>query len=399
MSTDTRNASAALLSEADLRDRVERLAAIERPSASRGEREAAELIAAELREAGGRVSVETERVHGTYWWPIGLPCAAAAIAGLSGRRGAAVAVGALAAASTAEDVRVGPRLLRRLLPQRDTTNVIAEFGDPGADDVLLVTAHHDAAHAGVVFHPELPRALARRFPKVHEKQNTTPPTMWSAVFGPAFVALGALLGRRWLRWLGVAFSAGNAAAMADIGLRDVTPGANDNATGVATLLSLANWMREQQPERTRVILVSAGSEESFMEGMVRYAKRHYGELPRDRTRVICLDTVGSPKLLLLVGEGMLGIRDYSGPFRSFLRDCAHELGIDMYEGLRFRNSTDGLIALKAGFEAAMIGSADEFRLPTNYHWPTDTADRVDYSTVAEAARLCALAIERLDSGD
>jgi hypothetical protein len=386
-----------LLGEDALRERVERLAAIERGSASAGEREAAELIAADLREAGASVVVETERVHGTYWWPIGIPCAAAAIAGFSGSRTAAIAVGALAAASTAEDVRAGPRLLRRMLPQRETTNVIAEFGDPAAENIVLLTAHHDAAHAGLVFHPELARGPARRFPKFHEKQDTTPPTMWGSVAGPALVALGAAVGSRRLRGFGALLAAGYAAAMADIGLRGVVPGANDNATGVATLLSLARWLGESPPAHTRVILVSAGSEESFMEGMVRYADRHFAELPRERTKVICLDTVGSPKLLLLRGEGMLGIRDYSEPFHAFLMDCSRDLGLDVHADLRFRNATDGLIALKAGFDAAMIGSVDEFKFPTNYHWPTDTADRVNYSTVADAARLCARAIERLDS--
>jgi hypothetical protein len=386
------------VTEAELRERVERLAAIERGSGTAGERQAAELIAADLRETGARVSVETEQVHGTYWWPIGIPCAAAAVAGLAGGRAIGALVGSLAAASTAEDIRVGPRLLRRLLPKRETTNVIAEFGDPAARDVVLVTAHHDAAHAGLVFHPELPRALARRFPKLHAKQNTTPPTMWGAVAGPALVAIGAAAGNRWARAAGVALSAGYAAAMADIGLRKVTPGANDNATGVATLLAVARRLTADPPTHTRVILVSAGAEESFMEGMVRFADRHYSELPRERTKVICVDTVGSPKLLLLLGEGMLGIRDYSPDFHSFLMDCAGELDIDVHGELRFRNATDGLIALKAGFPAAMLGSVDEYKIPTEYHWPTDTPDRVNYGTVADAARLCARAIERLDNG-
>jgi Zn-dependent M28 family amino/carboxypeptidase len=185
--------------------------------------------------------------------------------------------------------------------------------------------------------------------------------------------------------------------MADIGLRRVVPGANDNATGVAVLLSLARRLGRRPPEGVRVILLSAGSEESFMEGTAAYGRRHFSELSRDRTRVICVDTVGSPKLLLLLGEGMLGIRDYSPTFHSFLMGCARDLGIDVFPRLRFRNATDGLIALKAGFESAMLGSADEFKVPTEYHWPTDTPDRVDYGTVAQAARLCAEAIERLDS--
>ena len=43
----------------------------------------------------------------------------------------------------------------------------------------------------------------------------------------------------------------------------------------------------------------------------------------------------------------------------------------------------------------MLGTVDAFRLPTNYHWPTDTADRVDYGTVADSVRFCARVIERM----
>src|SRR5581483_4701713 len=94
-----------LLSQEDLRARVERLAAIERGSGSPGEREAAELVAAELRECGGRVRLEEEVVHGTYWWPIGLLTGLAAVAGFARRRVPAVLAAAFAAAGVADDVR------------------------------------------------------------------------------------------------------------------------------------------------------------------------------------------------------------------------------------------------------------------------------------------------------
>ncbi len=68
------------LDETGLRDRVARLAAIDRPSASPGEAQAARLIADELRELGARVALEEEPAHGGYWWPIGLANAAAALA-------------------------------------------------------------------------------------------------------------------------------------------------------------------------------------------------------------------------------------------------------------------------------------------------------------------------------
>src|SRR3954452_14064666 len=102
----------ALASEAQLRTWVDQLCGIDRVAGSDGERRAAELVAAELRAAGGRVSVERERVHGTYWWPVGLPTAVAGLAALRGGR-AGVVAGILAAAAVADDITLGPRVLRK----------------------------------------------------------------------------------------------------------------------------------------------------------------------------------------------------------------------------------------------------------------------------------------------
>ena len=91
----------------------------------------------------------------------------------------------------------------------------------------------------------------RRFPKLAENTDTTPGTMWGAVGGPLLVAVGSLLGLRPLRRVGAFLCAGYAAAMVDIGLRDVVPGANDNLTGVAVLLSLARSLARRAAAGTR----------------------------------------------------------------------------------------------------------------------------------------------------
>lgn len=385
-----------LLSQEELRERVQRLAAIERESGSAGERQAAELIAAELRDCGARVELEEESVHGTYWWPIGLLTGLAAVAGFGRRRLVAALAGAFAAAGVADDVRHEARWFRRFfLTKRPTVNVTAEVGPEDAERTIVLVAHHDAAHSGLVFHPAPPRWMLKRFPSLAAKAETTPGTMWGAFIGPVLVALGAVTGIRRLRLAGAVLSAGYAAAMAEIGFRGVVPGANDNLTGVVTLLSLARRLASEPLERTRVILLSTGSEESFSEGMQAWARRHFPTLPRDRTHVICVDTVGSPTLLVLQGEGMLGIEEYPKDLIATIVDCASDLGIDIYDRLRFRNATDGVIALKAGYPTAMIGSVDEFKIPSNYHWPTDTAENVDYGTVADAARLCDELVRRL----
>src|SRR4051812_43632404 len=59
---------------------IRQLAAIERPSASPGERRAAEWIVRELAIAGVGARIESERAHGTHL-PFALPSAVALIAG------------------------------------------------------------------------------------------------------------------------------------------------------------------------------------------------------------------------------------------------------------------------------------------------------------------------------
>ena len=145
---------------------VRELASYERPSASDGERRAADWLAGELRAAGCRVRVEEERAHGGYWWPLGLLNAASALAALLGRRAAAM-VGAVAAAAVYDDVSGGRLWFRRLLPHRPTWNIVAEAGDPHGTRTVVFIAHHDAAHSGLVFHPALPRLGMKLAPTLH----------------------------------------------------------------------------------------------------------------------------------------------------------------------------------------------------------------------------------------
>ncbi|MBA3329011.1 MAG: M28 family peptidase [Solirubrobacterales bacterium] len=385
---------------AGLQDAVHHLASIHRPSASAGEREAAEWIAERLRALGADARIEEERAHGGYWWPLGLLAGAGAIAGVLARRGGLWRVpggllAGVAAHGIADDVG-GGRLWfrRRFLPHRPTYNVVAEAGDRDATRTVVLVGHHDAAHTSLLFDPRAGRAL-NGIPWVLEHVDSTPPLMFPVFGGPALVALGSLLGDRGAVTLGTLLSAATAATMAEIGSRPVVPGANDNLTGVATLLGVAHALQTRPLEGLRVLLVSTGSEESFMEGMQAFARRHFGELDPRRTHVVCVDTVGSPELVLLAGEGMLLMREYPADFSDLVAACAQDEAVPLRRGMRLRNATDGLIALKAGYPTVMLGSVNELKLPDNYHWPTDTAENVDYSTVLDAVKLCDAVVRRL----
>lgn len=382
--------------QAWLRARLEELERIYRPSASEGERRAAEWLVGQFAELGAEARIEAASAHGTYWWPLGIGTALGALGGIAARRGRrafGAALGLLGTAGIASDFPPHQRRLRALLPKRTTYNVICEIGDPDAAHTVVVGAHHDSAHSGLVFHPALPK-IGDRLGMI-ERADTSPPLMAPVIGGPLLVALGTVTKIKALTRLGTLLSLGSTAAMAEIGSRKVVPGANDNGTAVVSLLALARRLADSPALGVRVILLSAGAEESFSEGIKAFGERHFDALPTESTTFLCLESTGSPHLLVLRGEGFLKMYDYPAPTLELLDSAAEELGIWLYPNLRLHNGTDGLEALAAGYESAVIAGCDDLKQPSNYHWPNDLAENVDFDTVADGIRLSEAAIRRL----
>jgi hypothetical protein len=345
-----------------------------------------------MRHHGHQTRVETERAHGGYWWPLGLLNGAAAVAGLAAHRSRsrparllAGIVGVGAAAAIWDDVSGGGLWFRRAaLGHRDTFNVVAEAGEATASETVLVVAHHDGAHSGLVFHPALPRLFAERFPKLHERSQQSLPIMYATWLGPVMVALGSMLARAGLLRAGSLLATGAAGVMVDIARSEVVPGANDNLSAVAVLVALARSLAERTPAGVRVLLLSTGSEESFMEGMQGFMRRHRAELNPAHTTVLCLECVGSPHLTLVEAEGMLRMRYYTEDTRQRLAQAAVEAGIELVRGLRTVAATDALVALRRGYDAATLASVDATKFPANYHWPSDTPENLDWDTMRQA---------------
>jgi hypothetical protein len=377
---------------------VAALAAIDRLPCSPGEREAAEWIAQRLRATGARVRIDDELVHGTYFTPLGIFNAIAAAGGvalLAGRRAGALA-GALGAAGIWQDLTGGRRRwLRPLLRRAHTTNVVAEIGDPDAEHTLVVHAHHDAARTSFIFDQSGARFMVDNFPWLMARTDRWPPLMGLVIGGPAAVTLGGLLGSKKTAFWGTAFAAGTAVVMGHMVRQPVVPGANDNLSGVAVLLEVARRLEQSPPPPgVRVILLSAGAEEANQEGMLAFARRHFGRLSVERTSFLCLDTVGSPHLLLIEGEGFLKMYEYPAEQKARVEAAAADAGIDLRRGMRFTFATDGLVPLRQGYQVATVGSVTEYLVPANYHWPTDTPENVDYGSVADATELVMATLAR-----
>lgn len=380
---------------AALRETIETLAPLERRAGSPAERQAAEWIVDRLGEAGAadpRIE-EVEYLDGYAPLIAGLcaVAAGAAATGLLSRKArlpaAAVALGA--AAAIADDVSNGPRLARNLTQKpKKTWNVVAEAGDADAERTLVVLAHHDAAPTGMFFDQGTLRTLVDRFPGLLDHMDTTFPNWWLTLAGPVLAAAGTLTGRRGLTALGGAMAATSAAALADIARSPVVPGANDNLTAVALLVALAERLRERPVGGLRVMLVSAGAEEVCQGGIYGFGERHFPGLDPETTWFLNVDTVGSPHLVLMEGEGTVVMEDYRDPgYRDTIASVATRAGIPLRRGMRWRNSTDSVVPHRAGFRIATLSSVSRYKVASNYHLMSDTPENIEYGTVGSALEL------------
>ncbi len=385
--------------EALFRETIEYLAGIERPACSAGEREAAEWLAAHLSTLGCDARVEEEAAYPDFAMPIAELCALGVLGGIATLRGRPVSGGLLAAVAgllIADDVSNGPRLFRRLtMRRRPTWNVVATSGDRSAERTLVVLAHHDAAPTGFIFDQSAQRRIWERFPGVIDRINTSIP-LWWFVFGPPLaVAVGGALGRRRLVGAATGVGALSVGTMMNIARSPVVPGANDNLTGVAGLVGLARALEERPIEGLRVILASCGAEETLQGGIHGFAARHFPSLPIERTWFVNLDTVGSPHLVLLEGEGPVVMEDYEAGFKDLIAEVAAGAGVPLRRGMRSRNSTDSVIPNRAGYPVGMLVSITDWKALANYHWPSDVPENVEYETVEHAVRLTEAVARRL----
>jgi putative aminopeptidase FrvX len=108
-----------------------------------------------------------------------------------------------------------------------------------------------------------------------------------------------------------------------------------------------------------------------------------------------LECVGGPEAIVLEGEGMLRMHDYTPAVRDWLAACGERAGHRLRRGLRSGFATDALIALKAGYPTGVLAAIDRYKMAPNYHSQRDVAANVDFGTVAACAEICLEAVRSL----
>ena len=170
------------------------------------------------------------------------------------------------------------------------------------------------------------------------------------------------------------------------------PGANDNAAGVAVMLSLAEALALDAPADTEVVAVATGCEESGMWGMQNFLTTHKDEL--QRAWLINIDNVGAGEVFYTDAEGML-LRHHAGrEVMDIAQKAGHAPGLHVVGHPFTLMSTDAEPALLRGYDAISVMAARD-GIPVNWHWESDTYDRIDPDTVDTAYRFLEAMVRRL----
>jgi hypothetical protein len=213
----------------------------------------------------------------------------------------------LAAVSTYLDLNTRLYLVRSLLFRRVSQNVVSPGNRPDAPARLILMAHYDAARTGYIFSKASNRI--RRLPE-RARLDLGPFRLFFWVgLAPLLPILGARMAGLDATWLSALQAFPTivlivaAFLLIDIALSEIVPGAYDNASGVAAVLSAADQLAADPPEHLDVWVVLTGSEESFCEGSRAFVRSRRKQFDRDSTYFVNVDSVSYGGVAFEVSQG------------------------------------------------------------------------------------------------
>lgn len=396
------------MDSADRRELIEELCSFEgRWPGTDAERRAANRLAERVRAMGRKVTIEPSYVHPEYSLVIAAHVLLAIAGSLVALVAAPVGFGMvlIAAASLYLDQNTRLYLIRRLFFRRASQNVVSPGANPSAPARLILSAHYDAAKTGLVFGPRSTRAAKRLSETARLLLGPIRLIFWAGMV-PLLAVTAARLGGVDAPWLAIAQLIPTAlllvslALLIDIALSGVVPGAYDNASGVAAVLSVVQQLDEEPPQNLDVWVVLPGAEECNCEGMARWVTAHRKELDAETTLFVNLDSVSYGDPHYLASEG--AIISYRLDRRLF-ELCEAIATADREDGNRYRARplripfhSDALAANTRGFRAISLVGAEDGVSPPYYHTHADTPDKLDEEAMTRAVEFTLELVRQID---
>jgi Peptidase family M28 len=381
----------------DLRADIDALVDVgRRAPGSDAERRAAAYLKQRL-EGLGR-DVEVESVDAWPRWPFAYAVLAAlAVVGsvLSVSIPALGAALALAAALlTFLDAGVLLPTLRRVLGRRASQNVVS-WGDRDKPGLLLLVAHYDAGRSGIALSQKAEERRAAFGNLARRPIGPLEPLFWAqlVILVCCVLRLAGLSGLLLtvVQFIPTVLLIVAVALLLDVALSPTKAGENDNATGAALALRLAERFGGGRLDHFGVHVLLTGGQNAIAAGSRSFLRRHKRELSRERTVILNLDAVGSGTVRYTSREGpLLAIKSHPQ-----LVQLCHGIAEDDEDENAFgaraivnRSPSDGYAARSAGLPAITISCRGRL----DY-----VPARVDAEAIERAEGFCAELIRRIDA--
>jgi hypothetical protein len=310
---------------------------------------------------------------------------------------AALALHLLVAVSYFGDSQKRFFLLRRLLPWRQSQNLIVTF--PALRRMrrrIVLLAHADAAPTGWIFQSSLVRVCGDKFAGRYGRFLRKP--MLIAMFVLLLVSLrdvqrlafpsfpGWPMYGYWIAHVYfLAICLLNLQVM--LGQKTVD-GANDDLTGCAAAAVLARRFARFRQADVELVLGITGAEEAGIGGATDLARRMRSRWDRSSTVVVALECFGGGQMRVLQDGELLvqPVAPWLMTATARAAAAACDQPISLYE--MPAGYTDALPFLVRGYDGLCFVRIDpQTGTPANYHLPTDRPEMLDYRQLVDSIEL------------
>ena len=377
-----------------------------RGPATEGERKAAEYVASRMTELGLDPVTEPFRSipHFPICWVMHSVLAIIFVA-LAFRCPFIAAAGLVfVTISFVGDSSTRYYLLRKLLPGSESRHVVGVLkAKAEPKKVVYVAAHMDAGQMGFSLNPEKAEPTAKMF---KEKLGMQPPLLALIFYVMILNTVGALLAGIIGMSTGLAVFLIVTAAIHIIPIviftphefAKISPGANDNGSGLAVLLELARRYKDNPLDSTEIRFLGDGSEETYMYGMASFMMAHQNELDKENTYFLVPESCGVGIPRVVVGEGVSWIEKHSPQLCNAILESAKSLGYDDIETVTLRTGgTDMSPPTVRGFKASGIIAMNENDYVPNYHWHGDLPENIEVETLDKVTDIFDATIKKIDA--
>lgn len=281
--------------------------------------------------------------------------------------------------------------LRTTLPHAPSQNVLAVIPPAGEVSRRLVLVGHLDSHRAVFW-------FATNF-LVTLFALSGVVCIYGVFLAIPLYALFVLTHWQIFAWLGLAlaffhFLGWFTGVTADLG--QYSPGANDNASAVGTVLALAERLKMQPLQNTEIWLAFTGCEETGCDGMLTLLKEH-GSTLKDAL-FVDFELVGIGDSLSYVHEeGNLHRRIIPPAIEALVNEVGKPYGVHPAITPLIGASTEGGTLWELGFKAVCFSAHHQGSpiLP-EWHRLTDTPDRLQINTLERVQSLAWDLLHRFD---